>query len=193
MIVLDMYLTMLPVILGGILNMFFVKSSFYIKHKFPIDRNKVLKDGKRIFGENKTWLGFFSMIICCILSQLVVSCICNIFSITNHNQIYDHYDNNLLFNILIGFLFGFMYMLFELPNSFIKRRLNIKCGETNKDKIGKIFFIIDQVDSLFGVVLILIVFAKISWAQYFAYIFLGGLTHIFINLFLFKLKIRKNL
>ena len=35
MIVLDMYLTMFSVILGGILNMLFVKTSFYKKHNFP--------------------------------------------------------------------------------------------------------------------------------------------------------------
>lgn len=193
MIVLDMYLTMFSVILGGILNMLFVKTSFYKKHNFPIDRNIVLKDGKRIFGENKTWIGFFSMIFFCIFAQLIMSFICSVFNITKHNQIYNYYDNTFIFNILIGFLFGFMYMLFELPNSFIKRRLNIDCGKTNTDIVGKIFFVIDQIDSLIGVMLILIIFAKISWPQYFAYILLGGLTHILVNLSLYKLKVRRNL
>ena len=193
MLILEMYLTLLSVILGGILNMLFVKTSFYQKHKYPIDNNKILKDGKRLFGNNKTWIGFLSMIICCIITQCFVGFVCYICNINQHNQLYNNYDNNLIFNIITGSLFGFMYMLFELPNSFIKRRLNIQCGKTNSNTIGKLFFIIDQIDSLFGVVLILVLFSKISIYQYFGYILLGGLTHISVNLILYKLKIRRNL
>ena len=171
MIVLDMYLTMLSVILGGVLNMLFIKTDFYKKHRYPIDRNRKLKDGKRVFGDNKTWIGFGSMIVCCMISQVLIGFICNVF---------------------LGFLFGFTYMLFELPNSFVKRRLDIACGKTNTNIIGKLFFVIDQIDSLIGVMLILVIFAKISWKQYFVYIFIGGFTHIMVNLFLYKIKVRRN-
>ena len=173
MIILDMYLTMLSVILGGILNMLFVKTNFYKKYKYPIDCNRKFRDGKRIFGDNKTWIGIVSMIVCCILSQVFIGFICNAFNINNHNQIYRFYENKVGVNVLTGFLFGFMYMLFELPNSFIKRRLDIECGKTNTNIIGKLFFVIDQIDSLIGVMLILVIFAKISWKQYFAYISIG--------------------
>ena len=74
----------------------------------------------------------------------------------------------------------------------IKRRLDIECGKTNTNIIGKLFFVIDQIDSLIGVMLILVIFAKISWKQYFAYIFIGGFTHIMVNLFLYKIKVRRN-
>ena len=187
-----MYLTMLSVILGGILNMLFVKTNFYKKYKYPIDCNRKFRDGKRIFGDNKTWIGIVSMIVCCILSQVFIGFICNAFNINNHNQIYRFYENKVGYNVLSGFLFGFMYMLFELPNSFIKRRLDIECGKTNTNIIGKLFFVIDQIDSLIGVMLILVIFAKISWKQYFAYIFIGGFTHIMVNLFLYKIKVRRN-
>jgi hypothetical protein len=70
--------------------------------------------------------------------------------------------------------------------------LDIECGKTNTNIIGKIFFVIDQIDSLIGVMLILVIFAKISWKQYFAYIFIGGFTHIMVNLFLYKIKVRRN-
>lgn len=192
MIVLDMYLTMLSVILGGVLNMLFIKTDFYKKHRYPIDRNRKLKDGKRVFGDNKTWIGFGSMIVCCMISQVLIGFICNVFHINSHNQIYNFYENKFIFNVLMGFLFGFTYMLFELPNSFVKRRLDIACGKTNTNIIGKLFFVIDQIDSLIGVMLILVIFAKISWKQYFVYIFIGGFTHIMVNLFLYKIKVRRN-
>lgn len=192
MIILDMYLTMLSVILGGILNMLFVKTNFYKKYKYPIDCNRKFRDGKRIFGDNKTWIGIVSMIVCCMISQVLIGFICNVFHINSHNQIYNFYENKFIFNVLMGFLFGFTYMLFELPNSFVKRRLDIACGKTNTNIIGKLFFVIDQIDSLIGVMLILVIFAKISWKQYFVYIFIGGFTHIMVNLFLYKIKVRRN-
>ena len=66
----NMYLTMFPVAVGGILNMIFTKTKFYNKHKYPIDHNKTLKDNKRIFGDNKTYIGFISMINFCIFNFL---------------------------------------------------------------------------------------------------------------------------
>jgi hypothetical protein len=93
----------------------------------------------------------------------------------------------------VGTVMGVAYMLFELPNSFIKRRLEIPDGKTERGVKGKIFFVIDQLDSMFGVILVLVVVSKISLLQYINYVLLGGLTHICVNLVLYKLKIRRNL
>ena len=72
--------------------MLFVKTNFYKKYKYPIDCNRKFRDGKRIFGDNKTWIGIVSMIVCCILSQVFIGFICNAFNINNHNQIYRFYE-----------------------------------------------------------------------------------------------------
>ena len=84
-------------------------------------------------------------------------------------------------------------MLCELPNSFIKRRLQIAPGRTGKGWIGIVFFLIDQIDSLVGVMLVLFLVADISLAKYFAYILLGALTHIAVNLLLYAIKVRRNI
>ena len=52
-----MYVTLTPVILSGIANMAWCKSSLLESTRKPIDNGKSLSDGKRIFGENKTWKG----------------------------------------------------------------------------------------------------------------------------------------
>ena len=191
--ILTMYITMLPVILAGILNMIFVKTPLYKEHKKPIDNYMLLKDGNRLFGDNKTWIGFLSMMICCIITQLLWGLLSNSTAINHRNDLYLHNENTIYFNIMIGALFGFAYMIFELPNSFIKRRIGIKEGTTYKGAIGSVFFVIDQVDSLIGVILVLYFFSDISWSKYFGYILLGGFTHITVNLILFKLKVRRNI
>ena len=59
MTLLKMYVTMFPVILAGILNMLFVKTSLYLRLRRPMDGGRTLWDGRRLFGDNKTWAGFF--------------------------------------------------------------------------------------------------------------------------------------
>lgn len=192
--ILKMYVTLMPVILAGILNMIFTKTSIYNKLRKPIDGGKKLKDGKEIFGKNKTWIGFFSMIIFGIISQVVWGFLCgNLLFLNDKNYIYIDTPNTLINNIIIGAVLGFAYVICELPNSFIKRRLDITPGKTEKGIIGKLFFIIDQIDSIIGVTFVLGFWYKMPLYQFFLFILLGGFTHIAVNLILYTIKIRKNI
>lgn len=192
--ILTMYITMMPVILAGISNMVVVKRKWFQKRAKPMDGGKELKDGKRILGNNKTWLGFFTMIGCSIVTHIVWGLICRLFTgMQSMNQLYLCYENTLLYNTVVGAVMGVAYMVFELPNSFIKRRLDIPDGKTEKGFKGKLFFVIDQLDSMFGVIWVLVVVSNINLLEYINYVLLGGLTHICVNLVLYKLKIRRNL
>lgn len=188
-----MYATTFPVILSGVFNMIFIKTRVYKKHKTPIDHYRCLSDGKRLLGDNKTWIGFFAMIFFCSVTQIVWGFILKEWELETHNELYRIHTNQFVYNLLIGFLFGLTYMLFELPNSFIKRRLDIEPGKTQNSAVGIVFFMIDQIDSLIGVMAVIYFFSDISFFKYLCYIALGGLTHIGINFILFKFKIRRNL
>lgn len=188
----NIYITMMPLIFAGIFNMIFTKTNLYKKNKFPIDLGKYFVDGKRLFGDNKTYIGFISMIIFCLIFQVIWGIFCKYFGFENSNELYLIFDNTIHFNILVGVLFGFTYMICELPNSFIKRRINIVPGKTDKGLKGILFFIIDQIDSLIGVFFVLMLLNGMSLSRYFLYLFIGALTHIIINLILFCLKIRRN-
>lgn len=191
MTIIKMYVTMLPVILAGILNMLFVKTKLYSRIKFPIDGGKRLRDGKRLFGDNKTWAGFFGMILSGALAQLLWGFAC--LKIPEMCYIYFYFDNTPLFNLFAGAAMGLAYVLFELPNSFIKRRLDIPSGKTVRGAKGCIFFVIDQIDSLFGVAAVFAVLYQMPFWQYFLYILLGAVTHIAVNSILYAVKIRRNL
>ena len=188
-----MYLTMSPLIAGGVANMLFTKTRLYKKHKTPIDAGKTWKDGQRIFGDNKTWIGFVSMIMFCTIFQILCGLVCNWLSLNGMNDLYRIHPNTVLFNALFGAGVGFVYMLCELPNSFLKRRIRIEPGRTGKGPAGILFFLIDQIDSLVGVMLILLLVADISVQKYVAYVLVGALTHIGINLLLFAVKVRKHI
>lgn len=188
-----MYFTMMPLILAGIANMIFTKTELYRVHRNPMDHGRVMADGKRILGDNKTWIGFFSMIIFCIFFQLMFGFFCDLTNLNAHCDIYVAHENTIGLNLLFGSFTGLIYMLFELPNSFIKRRLNIQDGKTGRGWKGLLFFVIDQIDSLVGVMLLVYLFSDITIGKYFLYVLLGGLTHIIINVLLYLVKVRKNI
>lgn len=192
MMILDMYITTLPVILSGIFNMVFTKTGIYRRHKYPIDNYKCFTDGRRILGDNKTWIGFFSMIVLCIVTQMICGGILKTAGMETHNELYRLHDNITPYNMLVGVLFGLTYMILELPNSFVKRRLDIEPGKTKNSVMGAMFFVIDQIDSLIGVMAVIYVMSDISFWKYLGYVALGGITHIVINLILYKAKIRRN-
>ncbi len=173
--------------------MVFTKTPLYRKWSTPIDGGRHWKDGKRLFGDNKTWIGFGAMIVFCAVFQMLCGWMCNGLAWNGMNDLYRHHANTPGFNALFGTGIGFVYMLCELPNSFVKRRLQIAPGKTGRGAVGLLFFLIDQIDSLVGVMLVLFFVAQISIARYFAYVFLGAMTHIGINLVLYGIKVRKNI
>lgn len=192
--ILIMYATLMPVVLAGAANMLFTKSPLYQAHCKPMDGGKCFRDGRRIFGDNKTWAGFFGMIAANCLMQILWGLLsASSESLGSANELYSRFGNTLPFNALAGAMFGLIYVLFELPNSFVKRRIGIQPGKTAKGWKGALFFVIDQIDSLLGVMLLLVLLAGITPVQYVQYLLLGAVTHIALNLLLYTLKIRRNL
>ena len=193
MLIAKMYITLISPIISGIVNSIFCKTKYLKCLNKPIDFGKNFTDKKRIFGDHKTWKGLFGYIILNIIFSVIFGYIWNITNLEKYNFFYINHENTLLFNILIGFLLGLGYSLFELPNSFIKRRLDIKPGKTIEG-FKKIFFIIfDQADSVFGVALVVWLFYPIGIWIYLFYILLGTVTHLLVNMLLYFLHLRKNM
>lgn len=189
----NMYVTAMPVILGGVGNMVFTKTPLYKNHRAPMDGGRTFLDGKRILGDNKTWIGFASMTALTALSQVGWGAWCKLRGLDAVHDLYRVRKNTLALNLVTGTLYGFAYAVCELPNSFIKRRVDIRPGKTEHSAVGKVFFVVDQIDSLLGVFLVLKRYSGISWARYLQYICLGAGTHVGVNFVLYKLHIRKNL
>ncbi len=188
-----MYVTIMPIIIGGIGNMVFTKTNLYKENATPIDGHRVLKDGRPIFGKNKTWVGFWGMIIITGAMQVFWGIVLKVTGLEEYNQLYIFWENTIIFNLLVGLLFGALYVIFELPNSFIKRRLNISSGKTDRGMKGIVFFVADQFDSIIGIGVAIGILARLSLQGVVTYILLGGFTHIAVNLILYGVKVRKNI
>lgn len=189
----DMYITILPVIAAGVSNMVFTHTGLYRRYRIPIDGEIVLSDGMRLFGDHKTWIGFFSMILFNAVWQVIFGCLWNLTGLAQRCDYYALHQADVLFSLFAGSVSGAVYMVCELPNSFVKRRLGIKDGKTDSGLKGAVFFVADQIDSITGVAVFIGLISGISPLRTAGYILLGGITHISVNLFLYKIKIRKNI
>jgi len=188
-----MYVTLVPTILAGVMVMLWCKLPILKAIAKPIDFGKNFIDGKRLFGDNKTWKGMLGYILFNTLFSVLWGFACQTGALHDLNFFYQNHENTLPFNLLIGVLLGLGYSLFELPNSFLKRRLDITPGKTVKG-FWKVFFIfLDQADSVFGVALVVWFFYPLGILLYLLYVLVGAATHLFMNMMLYFMHLRKNM
>ena len=188
-----MYVTLVPTILAGVMVMLWCKLPILKAIAKPIDFGKNFIDGKRLFGDNKTWKGMLGYILFNTLFSVLWGFTCQTGALHDLNFFYQNHENTLPFNLLIGVLLGLGYSLFELPNSFLKRRLDITPGKTVKG-FWKVFFIfLDQADSVFGVALVVWFFYPLGILLYLLYVLVGAATHLFMNMMLYFMHLRKNM
>lgn len=167
-----------PLIIAGILHMLVVRFRILLGLAHPI-----WLEG---FGANKTWRGLVVMPVFGIaglgLSQLGASYAPDLWTI----------DFLSLPTLSAGVALGLAYVLFELPNSYLKRRMGVAPGElASTPSSRRLFFVLDHVDSLTGCLLIYLVFLG-PRLEILLCLVLAPLIHILINLLLWIMGIRKN-
>lgn len=75
--IISMYITTLPIIIAGVLNMILVRQQWVKNLAYPIDGYNIhKKDKRRLLGNNKTYIGIATMVLCGILSHVIWGIIC---------------------------------------------------------------------------------------------------------------------
>ena len=148
----------LPLLVGLALHGFCIKYDILPCLRRPIDRGRKFR-GKRIFGDNKTYRGVvavsFGTAIGFGLQSLLLHRIASIRSI-------ELFDYAFFKSVGLGVAVGVAAMLSELPNSFIKRRLDIAPGTAAKGWKAVIFYAYDQIDFAIGAWLALAVAVPVT-------------------------------
>jgi hypothetical protein len=131
-----------PLLLSAAISGLVTRQNWLSFARRPLDAGRSYH-GKRIFGDSKTWRGVLVAAFGCILGvaiqkHMIGSRAANIARV-------DYADVSA---VVFGLVMGVTAMLGELPNSFIKRRMNIPPGQTIKGWRAAIFYIWDQIDLL---------------------------------------------
>lgn len=161
-------IVLLPLIVSNVLHMIVIKRDLFSRLTLPISR--------KLFGKNKTWRGF-------IFVPMVNASVLYMVNII--------FDFQLPKTFYIGYSLGFAYMLFELPNSYMKRRLGIQPGaKATSNKV--LFMLIDKTDSAFGVILIYFFMGFITLPNALLLFTICSVTHICISQLLVQLHLKKS-
>jgi CDP-2,3-bis-(O-geranylgeranyl)-sn-glycerol synthase len=134
--------------------------------KMDFGRNFV--DGKRVFGNNKTYRGFFFGWSVGFMVGIAEGLV---FGFSNFP---------ILFSVLIplGALLG------DLTGAFIKRRIDIAPGG--------ILPVVDQIDFVLGALVFALPLAMVNWQLAVTVLLITPPIHLFTNFVAYKLKLKKH-
>jgi hypothetical protein len=143
--------------LAGLGQVIVLKTGLLAGLAVPIDRGRQWR-GKPVLGPRKTWRG---VIIMTTLSALVAGGQAMAARHSARLRALSPFDYGRTNPWLLGFTLGLGYCLAELPNSFVKRRLDIAPAGTT-DKWARLQYLVDQSDSVAGCLVALRLFYKPS-------------------------------
>jgi len=150
-----------PVIAGGALHIVALRHDVLPWLARPIDGGLSL-GGRRLFGDNKTWRGLILMVSFTTLCAMAQAWLIHRFVWA---QALTLPGTDAIPAAAWGALLGTGYVLGELPNSFIKRQLDIAPGRAGRGWAGPVFWIADQIDSLVGTLVAMSFVWTPSWSM----------------------------
>jgi dolichol kinase len=169
-----------PVVLAGFVHSVVIHRDLLPRLARPLDCGRTFR-GRRIFGANKTWRGVIVMSTMSALGALAL-----------------HSPRVLELPVpaaspggflLLGSTLGLAYSLAELPNSFVKRQLGVAPGARSRAR-RKTQFLIDQLDSVIGVVAVLALFVR-DPAVLAAVVPLGFAVHVVADALLYAFHVKE--
>ena len=153
--------------------------------KRPLDFGATI-GGKRVFGDNKTWRGALFMTGGVIAAAALLS-------------LWPWYWHHLPDEIedagpwLYGLLLGLGVVIGELPNSFVKRRLDIAPGTQMRGPAGVLISIYDQADFVPAVWILLLPIWTMSVTQAVICFAVVAAVHMLINVVGYAVGARSSL
>jgi hypothetical protein len=174
----------LPV-LGGALAHAPVLSLDLLKPlKKPLDGGANFR-GRRVFGDNKTWRGAIVIVAGVTVATLLLA---------QWDWWWDELPAGLREEdpLPYGLLLGLGVVVGELPNSFLKRQLDIPPGAQRRTLGGVLLTVYDQADFVLAVWLLLLpLYAMAPWQAAFAFAVVAG-VHLVVNLIGYAIGARKS-
>lgn len=175
-------------VLAGLAHSAWLGSASSSKLMIPLDGGLRVR-GRRLFGDNKTVRGFVVMIpAAAVAFAALFSALVNAFPSVADGL----WPLSLLGYLSLGAWAGFGFMAGELPNSFVKRQLDIAPGNPPRSPMGAaISFIVDRIDSIVGMLLAISVAVPTSWKTWMFVLVIGPGIHLAFSVLLYRLGVKE--
>ena len=151
----------------------------------PIDGGLTLR-GRRLFGDNKTLRGFIVMVPAASIAFVLLA------ALARGSAVRDGlWPLSLTGYALLGAWAGFGFMAGELPNSFIKRQLDIAPGQAAGGTAATaIHFLIDRIDSGIGMLAAIAMAVPLPWQTVAFVLIIGPAIHWWFSMLMFRLGVK---
>ncbi len=179
------YLALLtaPVLFGGLAFILMLHYEVGKALKIPIDGGRTIR-GRPILGANKTYLGLVAMPALTALSGLLIAA-------PFSRYVSSGFQKSPGTLIAFGML-GLAYALGEIPNSFLKRQLDIPPGRRgDRLPFRVIFDILDAIDSLLAVGLVYLFVFRLDIYPLILLLPIGGLIHLATDWWMRQLRLKR--
>jgi hypothetical protein len=171
-------------ILAGIAQTAWFKTPVSRRFAIPLDGGLTLR-GRRLLGANKTLRGFVIMVPAASLSFALLALA------TGRPENAGLWPLAIWQYACLGAWAAFGFMAGELPNSFIKRQLDVSPGGIDTSAIGRfIQLVVDRLDSPAGMLAALCFVVTIPAATWAVALLVGPLLHGFFSFVMFLLGLK---
>ena len=155
-------------------------------HRFaqPLDAGLTLR-GRRLFGENKTLRGFVVMVPASAAAFALLAMLAG-----NHPAL-GLWPLSIPGYAMAGAVAGFGFMAGELPNSFVKRQLDIMPGDAPRRALASACqFAVDRLDSGIGMLVALSLLVPVPWRTVAVVLVVGPFIHWTFSVVMFRLGLK---
>ncbi len=199
---------------AGIAHALWLRSELSLRLSGPVDLHLELR-GRRIFGPNKMWRGFAMMPLAAAMAFWTVGSLrpglpawlaSGMWDLSGAQyaalglacgfafmlaELPNSFVKRQLDVAPVGLACGFAFMLAELPNSFLKRQLDVAPGMAARGRgLAAVFFVFDRVDSVLGVLIVLTAMLPVAPGTWAWVLLLGPGTHWLFSLWLYYLDVK---
>jgi hypothetical protein len=170
-----------PVVGAAVVHMVVVKRGLLHSWAVPLDGGRTVR-GAPVFGANKTWRGVAVMIGLSAVLGLVQGAALGPWAAAAGIAVADRLSaaagGTAPAHAVAAGLLGLAYVLGELPNSFLKRRLAIAPGARPAGARGALFAALDHLDSVAAGLLAAVLVLGAGWDVFGAGLVLLGGVHL---------------
>jgi len=177
-------------VLSGVAHVVWLRSAASMRLAFPVDCGISFR-GKRLFGDHKMLRGFVMMIPATGAAFWLLFVIFQTAFPNLASRLWTFAPREYA---VLGLWAGFGFMAGELPNSFMKRRLDIAPGTIPlQSSVRYICLIADRVDSILGMLLALSVIVVVPALTWIYVISFGAAIHWSFSAMLFVLGVKQRI
>jgi len=171
---------------AGVAQTAWFKSPLSARLAIPLDGGRTLF-GRPIFGPNKTWKGFAVMVPASGLAFLGLGAIALRAPVIGARL----WALSPWQYAGLGVIAGIGFMAGELPNSFVKRRLEIPAGGAPRGAVARwVGFAVDRLDSILGMLAAVTLVVPLRWEAWLLVLGVGPLIHWLFSVALYVLGVK---